>query len=224
MFGLTSSFLLFALVNLQVCVSFAPRHISRRLHAAKHVPKMGAMDISFKELDGSDCRIGIISTRWNPEIINSLQVACKKTLDDVGVKDENIFETQVPGAFELPLAARFLALSGTVDAVVCIGCLIKGDTQHFEYISDSVSSGIMSVGLQTSTPIIFGVLTVNTEQQALDRATGDDNHGISWAQTAVEMALLRKEALGKKPSSMGFGDKPKDGESLGKVGSGRFGF
>jgi len=148
----------------------------------------------------------------------------QKTLDDVGVKDENIFETQVPGAFELPLAARFLALSGTVDAVVCIGCLIKGDTQHFEYISDSVSSGIMSVGLQTSTPIIFGVLTVNTEQQALDRATGDDNHGISWAQTAVEMALLRKEALGKKPSSMGFGDKPKDGESLGKVGSGRFGF
>jgi 6,7-dimethyl-8-ribityllumazine synthase len=88
--------------------------------------------------------------------------------------------SKVPGAYELPLAARFLALSGTVDAVVCVGCLIKGDTQHFEYIAGAVSSGLMNVGLQTSVPVVFGVLTVNNEQQALDRAFGENNHGLSW--------------------------------------------
>lgn len=91
-----------------------------------------------------------------------------------------IVRYQVPGAFELPLAARFLALSGTVDAIVCVGCLIKGDTQHFEYIANACSVGIMNVGLQTSVPVVFGVLTVNNEQQAKDRAFGDNNHGLSW--------------------------------------------
>ena len=89
---------------------------------------------------------------------------------------------------------------------MCVGCLIKGDTQHFEYISSAVSSGLMNVGIQTSTPVVFGVLTVNTEQQAKDRAFGPDNHGLSWGKTAVEMALLRQSALGAKPGKgLGFG-------------------
>merc|ERR1712087_169767 len=125
-----------------------------------------------------------------------------------GVQDENIFETEVPGAYELPLAARFLALSGTVDAIITTGVLIKGDTLHFEYICEAVSSGIMSVGLQTSTPVIFGVLTCLDEDQVIKRSTGDNNHGESWGMTAVEMALLRSEALGMKGkmTTMGFGD------------------
>jgi len=167
------------------------------------VPNMGAMDISFEELDGSDCRIGIIKTRWNKEIIDSLATGITDTLKECKVKEDYVFETEVPGAFELPLAARFLALSGTVDAIVCVGCLIKGDTMHFEYISDAVAKGLMNVGIQTSVPIVFGVLTVNTEEQAKVRATGEDNHGISWAKTAVEMALLRQSALGAKKSGSG---------------------
>lgn len=89
---------------------------------------------------------------------------------------------KVPGAFELPLAARFLAMSGTVDAIICVGCLIKGDTQHFEYIAGATSTGLMNVGLQTSTPVVFGVLTVNNEAQAEERAFGENNHGISWGK------------------------------------------
>jgi len=170
---------------------------------------MGAeSEVSFGDLDGSDIRIGIIKTRWNADHVNNLVNGAKKALKACNVKDENIFETEVPGAFELPLAARFLALSGTVDAVITSGVLIKGDTLHFEYICDAVSSGIMSVGLQTSTPVIFGVLTCLDESQVISRSTGDNNHGESWGSTAVEMALLRKEALGMtgKKSAMGFGD------------------
>lgn len=160
-------------------------------------------------------RIGIITTRWNKEIIDSLSSGVKEALNGCNVSDANVFETQVPGAYELPLAARFLALSGTVDAIVCVGCLIKGDTQHFEYISNAVSVGLMNVGLQTSVPVVFGVLTVNNEQQAKDRAFGPDNHGLSWGKTAVEMALLRQSALGGKKrgsgsSLMGFGSKEGD--------------
>lgn len=83
-------------------------------------------------------RIGIIRTRWNEKYVKSLNTACVQALKDCKVDEGNIFETSVPGAFELPLAARFLALSGTVDAIVCIGVLIKGETMHFEYISDAV--------------------------------------------------------------------------------------
>ena len=136
----------------------------------------------------------------------------RTALKECKVEEDNIFETEVAGAFELPLAAKFLAMSGTVDAIVCTGVLIKGDTLHFEYISDTVSSAIMSVGLQTSTPLIFGVLTCLTEEQVKKRSTGDSNHGYDWGKTAVEMSLLKHQALGKgvnKPASMGFSS---DGE------------
>ena len=84
-------------------------------------------EVAFGELDGSDIRVGIIRTRWNDEHVSNLVKGCKSALKDCKVKDENIFETSVPGSYELPLAARFLALSGTVDAIVCAGVLIKGE-------------------------------------------------------------------------------------------------
>eukprot|EP00611_Tribonema_gayanum_P021857 TRINITY_DN4297_c0_g4_i2.p3 TRINITY_DN4297_c0_g4~~TRINITY_DN4297_c0_g4_i2.p3 ORF type:complete len:150 (-),score=40.37 TRINITY_DN4297_c0_g4_i2:354-803(-) len=113
---------------------------------------------------------------------------------------------QVPGAYELPLAARFLALSQTVDSIVCLGCLIKGETMHFEYIADAVSSGLMQVGLSTTCPTVFGVLTTLDEAQAKSRSEGENNHGVGWGMTAVEMGLLRMSALGQgKASGMGFG-------------------
>merc|ERR1712008_211669 len=104
------------------------------------------------------------------------------------------------------------ALSGTVDAIVTAGVLIKGDTLHFEYISEAVSSGLMSVGLQTSLPVVYGVLNCLDEEQVKKRSSGDNNHGYDWGKTAVEMALLRNEAMNikkmaEKPNleSMGFG-------------------
>jgi len=164
--------------------------------------------VSFPELDGADVKVGIIKARWHDGIIGSLTDGAKAALIECGVKEENIIETEVPGSFELPLASRYLALSGTVDAILPVGVLIKGDTYHFEAISDSVSSSLMSVGLQTGVPTIFGVLTVNTEEQAVARSTGANNHGTQWGKAAVEMALLRNSAIGKtkKKFFLGFGE------------------
>uniref|UniRef100_A0A6U1PVR1 6,7-dimethyl-8-ribityllumazine synthase n=1 Tax=Fibrocapsa japonica TaxID=94617 RepID=A0A6U1PVR1_9STRA len=153
-------------------------------------------EVSFGELDGSKVRIGIIKTRWNEQIMDGLSEGVQKSLNDCGVEEKNIFETEVPGSFELPLAARFLAMSNRVDAIICLGCLIKGDTMHFEYIADAVAKGIMNVGISTSVPVVFGVLTCLDEAQAVKRSTGENNHGLSWGLTAVEMALLRRSAMG----------------------------
>ena len=162
--------------------------------------------------------------------MGSLVSACRNALKECKVEDSNIFETTVPGSFELPLAARFLALSGTVDAIVCAGVLIKGDTMHFEYIADAVAKGIMNVGIQTNVPIVFGVLTCLNEDQVKARSSGSSNHGYDWGKTgrsffdslgmeeaqvptltrrsllsfsfvAVEMALLRSEAMGEGEKS-----------------------
>lgn len=161
-------------------------------------------------------RIGIIRTRWNQADVSNLVTGIREGLKQCKIKDENVFETSVPGSYELPLAARYLALSGTVDAIICCGVLIKGDTLHFEYIADAVSKGIMNVGLQTNVPTIFGVLTCLTEDQVKARSTGNNNHGVDWGKTAVEMALLRAEATGamkptdSKLEALGFSKKALD--------------
>ena len=117
--------------------------------------------------------------------------ACRNALKECKVEDSNIFETTVPGSFELPLAARFLALSGTVDAIVCAGVLIKGDTMHFEYIADAVAKGIMNVGIQTNIPIVFGVLTCLNEDQVKARSSGSSNHGYDWGKTGKTLTVVR---------------------------------
>jgi len=184
--------------------------------------------INFPELDGSDVRIGIIKARWHDDIISSLADGAKASLKECGVKDDAIIENEVPGSFELPLAARYLALSGQVDAILPMGVLIKGDTYHFEVIADNVAQSLMSVGLQTGVPIIFGVLTVNTEEQAKYRSEGSNNHGTQWGKAAVEMALLRRSALGNKGRKffLGFGDDPNESKSDNpqEVGSKPIGF
>lgn len=156
-------------------------------------------EVSFETMDGSGVRIGIVRARWNPTIIDNLDSGIKKALKECNVKEENIFETTVPGSWELPLAVRFLAMSRQCDVIIAVGCLIKGDTMHFEYIADSVSKGLMDVQLQSTIPCVFGVLTTLTEAQAKDRSTGDNNHGYSWGMAAVEMALLRSDALKPVP-------------------------
>jgi 6,7-dimethyl-8-ribityllumazine synthase len=162
-------------------------------------------EVTFGQLDGKTVRIGIIRTRWNEEYVSALVTGVRSSLKECNVTDENIFETTVPGSFELPYAAKLLAMSGTVDAIICAGVLIKGETMHFEYIADAVTKGILNVGIQTNVPCVFGVLTCLNEQQVKARSI-DHNHGCDWGKTAVEMAILRSEAMGMgKLSSMGFG-------------------
>eukprot|EP00581_Thalassiosira_minuscula_P008283 CAMPEP_0183702254 /NCGR_PEP_ID=MMETSP0737-20130205/419_1 /TAXON_ID=385413 /ORGANISM="Thalassiosira miniscula, Strain CCMP1093" /LENGTH=229 /DNA_ID=CAMNT_0025928829 /DNA_START=95 /DNA_END=784 /DNA_ORIENTATION=- len=194
--------------------------------------KMAAeSEVSFSELDGSSIRIGILRTRWNDEHVSSLVDGIKTGVKECKVTEENIFLKEVPGAYELPYAAKLLAMSGTVDAIICCGVLIKGDTYHFEYISDAVTKGIMDVNLATMTPVVYGVLNCLDEEQVAKRssnANGGHNHGEDWGKTAVEMALMKREALGakggaaggKEPAlaAMGFGKAPAEGETKEKPG------
>ena len=147
--------------------------------------------IIFSKKDGSKLKIGIVTAEWNRAITGPLFDACNKALQDSGVKAEHIFAIDVPGSFELPLGAKYLIDTHGVDAVVCLGCLVKGETMHFEYIAEAVSHGIMNLGLDTGIPVVFGVLACLTEAQAIARSTGDNNHGYGWGKTAVEMALLK---------------------------------
>ncbi|EJK69564.1 hypothetical protein THAOC_09164 [Thalassiosira oceanica] len=170
-------------------------------------------EVSFSELDGSGVRIGVLRTRWNDEHVSNLVDGIKAGCAECKVEPDNIFVKEVPGAYELPYAARLLAMSGTVDAIVCCGVLIKGETLHFEYISDAVSAGIMDVSLGTMTPVVYGVLNCLDEEQVMKRSSnlnGGHNHGEDWGKTAVEMALMRKEAFGKKVDG-----KPKELAAMG---------
>jgi 6,7-dimethyl-8-ribityllumazine synthase len=148
-----------------------------------------------KELQGSPqaagYRFAIVVSRFNPEITDGLLTGARDALAQAGVRDDDVTLVRVPGAFELPVAAQRLAESGRVDAVICLGCLIKGDTMHFEYIADAATRGISQVGLETGVPVAFGVLTTLTDEQAEVRARpGDGNKGREAALAAVEMATL----------------------------------
>ncbi|KAI8799250.1 6,7-dimethyl-8-ribityllumazine synthase [Cladochytrium replicatum] len=157
----------------------------------------GVVPLSAENLRGEGLRILIVHTRWNLEIVQALVDGTRETLQSYGVLNGDIDTVSVPGAYELPFAAQRLIQNATLkyDAVITIGVLIKGSTMHFEYIADAVSQGIMRVGLDTKVPVIFGVLTCLTEEQAKERAglgpqAKSHNHGIDWGQAAIEMALL----------------------------------
>ena len=150
------------------------------------------------ELQGSHEAIGrrfaLVVSSFNKDITDGLLRGAQAALADAGVKTADVTTVRVPGAFEIPLAARRLARSGRYDAVICLGCLIKGDTMHFEYIADAVSHGIMAVTADTGIPVTFGVLTTLTEEQAAARAAdGPDNKGREAALAAVEMATIVQE-------------------------------
>ena len=147
-------------------------------------------------INGTDVRVGIIMARWNSDIINGLYKGVNESLTACGVKSSNTFTTYVPGAFELPVTAKLLAASKRVDVIICLGCLIKGDTMHFEYIADATAHGIMKVSVDSFIPCIFGVLTVLDKDQAIKRSTGEGNEGVHWGKSAVEMGLARMTAMG----------------------------
>ncbi|OFW15890.1 MAG: 6,7-dimethyl-8-ribityllumazine synthase [Acidobacteria bacterium RIFCSPLOWO2_12_FULL_67_14] len=147
------------------------------------------------ELQGSrtapGCRFAIVVSHFHEEIGEGLLRGARQALSDAQVSDGDITVLHVPGAFEIPVAALQAARTRNFDAVICIGCLIKGDTMHFEYIATAACSGIAEAALSTGVPIALGVLTALTEEQARERAAdGPGNKGREAALAAIEMATL----------------------------------
>ena len=146
--------------------------------------------------NGSSYKFAIAVAEWNAEITGSLYNGALQTLINNGVAEENIISIAVPGSFELSSAADILLRKhAELDAVICLGCVIQGDTKHFDFICDAVAQGVTNVSIKHSKPVIFGVLTTNDLQQALDRAGGKHgNKGDEAAITALKMAELNATA------------------------------
>jgi len=141
------------------------------------------------ELDATGMRFAIVAARFNRDVTEPLSAGAEKMLRDHGAADVHV--AWVPGAFELPLVAKRFAQSGAVDAVVCVGAVIRGETPHFEYVAGECAAGVTRASLDTGVPIAFGVLTVEDREQALDRIGGREGHkGEEAAATAIEMVSL----------------------------------
>ncbi len=142
--------------------------------------------------DGSGARISIVVSEWNEMITESLYAACYQTLIDSGCNKENIIRKNVPGSFELVLGAKWAIENERPDAVICLGCVIQGETRHFDFICDAIANGIMQLNITHSLPVIFGVLTPQNMEQALDRAGGKHgNKGVEAAVTALKMIKIK---------------------------------
>lgn len=143
--------------------------------------------------------VAIVCSDWNENITHSLRDAAIDCLVNQGISNDNINHLQVPGAFELPMGAKIANRLHKPDAIICLGCVIKGETDHDKYISQSVASGIQTLNLALDKPVIFGLLTPNSMEQAEDRAGGKyGNKGIEAATTALKMIQLNKKQKGNK--------------------------
>jgi len=162
---------------------------------ATHLKNLSEYD-SEKLPSTKDMSFGIVVSEWNTEITHALAEGAIKTLKENGVDESDIILKHVPGSFELPLGADFLIEYTFVDAVICLGCVIQGETRHFEFICNAVANGISKVSLDSSIPVIFGVLTTDTLQQAKDRSGGKHgNKGVEAAITAIKMVNLENELI-----------------------------
>ena len=142
-------------------------------------------------------RFALIIARFNDLVTLKLVEGCKDCLKRHGIdpdpEGKQVDYVWVPGSFEVPNVARQLAMSGRYDAIICLGAVIKGQTPHFDYVSSEVSKGIAAASFQTGVPVIFGILTTDTMQQALERAGIKSNHGWEYAMNAIEMASLMRQ-------------------------------
>ena len=139
----------------------------------------------------ADAKVAIVAARFNAEIVDELLAGCLRRLKALGIDESRVPVHRVPGAFELPVAAKVLAQTGKFSAIVCLGCVIRGDTPHFDYVAGEAARGIQRVALDESLPVIFGVLTTNTEEQARARTGGSHSHaGENAAEAAVEMIAM----------------------------------
>ncbi|GKS57761.1 6,7-dimethyl-8-ribityllumazine synthase [Nitrospira sp.] len=149
-------------------------------------------------LDGKGLRFGLVVSEFNEFVTSRLQASALDTLMNAGADEEHIVVVRVPGAFEIPLVARHLALSGRFDAVLCLGAVIRGATPHFDYIAAEASRGIAQASWDSGVPVVFGVLTTDTVEQAIERAgTAERNRGAEAARTAIEMVNVMRALEGR---------------------------
>ena len=142
-----------------------------------------------------DARVAVVAARFNAHIVDELLAGCLRRLGALGVSDDRVETYRVPGAFELPVAAKVLAETHRFAAVICLGCVVRGDTPHFDYVAGEAARGIQRVATSEALPVIFGVLTTHTEQQALDRTGGPHGHaGERAAEAALEMIAMVSRA------------------------------
>lgn len=158
---------------------------------------MATKDLSAYDINSvpsaENMRFGVVVAEWNWEITSALANGAVDTLMKHGAADDNISVKYVPGTFELPLGGQYFAELDNVDAIILLGCVIQGDTRHFDYICEGVTQGTKDLNLKYNKPFIFGVLTTNNEQQALDRAGGKlGNKGDEAAVTAIKMVALQQ--------------------------------
>ena len=147
--------------------------------------------------DCSDLKFGLIVSEWNESITGALADGAVETLIKHGAVRENILLHTVPGSFELPMGGQFILETASPDAIILIGCVIQGETRHFDFICQAVAQGCMDLGLKFSKPCIFGVLTTDNLQQAIDRSGGKHgNKGVEAAMTAIKMAYLSRKLKG----------------------------
>ncbi|WP_235299033.1 6,7-dimethyl-8-ribityllumazine synthase [Portibacter marinus] len=148
---------------------------------------------------GEGLKIGIVVSDWNDNITHSMLEACKNTLLENGVSESDMLTIHVPGTFELPVGAKLLMGEENFNAIICIGCVIKGETKHDEYISNAVANGLINLGVLSGKPVIFGVLTPNNMEQALERSGGKyGNKGVEAAISALKMADIKRKFKGFK--------------------------
>jgi 6,7-dimethyl-8-ribityllumazine synthase len=153
-----------------------------------------AADSTRPPLDGSGLRVAVVCGRFNDAITLRLLDGVWRGLADCKVDASDVVVEWVPGAFEVPYAAKRIASSGRIDAVVCLGAVIRGETSHYDFVAGECARGIQDTQLEVGVPVIFGVLTTENDQQALDRSEGPGGHNVGeeCAHTAVEMALLTR--------------------------------
>jgi 6,7-dimethyl-8-ribityllumazine synthase len=149
------------------------------------------LEVLEGEPDGAGLRVGVVCSRFNGEVTSKLLDGALAALREAGVRERDVVVVHVPGAFELPLAARRLAKARKLDAVVALGAVIRGETDHYDYVCGAAQQGILGVGLELDLPVLFGVLTCETDEQASDRAGGSHgNKGADVAVAAVRLARL----------------------------------
>jgi len=150
--------------------------------------------VKFENISAEGYRFAIIVARWNGELTAKLARGALDALSKAGANKDEIEIFNVPGAFELPVAAMKAAETGTFDAVICLGVVIRGETPHFDYVAGQAAAGIMQASMDTGIPVMFGVVTANTVEQAQARCGGDvGNKGYEAAMSAIEMANLLRE-------------------------------
>jgi 6,7-dimethyl-8-ribityllumazine synthase len=152
-------------------------------------------------LDGRGLRIGVVRARWNGAVVERLADGVERGLKALGVEADDVVVVSVPGSFEIPFGARALAASGRVDAVICIGAVIRGETTHYDIVAGECAHGVQQVQLTTGVPVAFGVLTTEDEVQALARSEGPGGHNVGEEAAAVAVEMARLSQAYRRPGS-----------------------